>query len=147
MLMGVNACQSSDDETVSTNSETLVHSHAIPVEEALSSLNDFLKDDFTRANGSLPKVTNVIPVKLNEVATRAAATNDVENVIYVANFADDKGFAVLAADDRIKDKVIAVTNKSNFTKAAVDAIISLCKDEETYIMQNGALRFWVVRTL
>ena len=54
--MGVNACQSSDDETVSTNSETLVHSHAIPVEEALSSLNDFLKDDFTRANGSLPKV-------------------------------------------------------------------------------------------
>ena len=51
MLMGVNACQSSDDETVSTNSETLVHSHAIPVEEALSSLNDFLKDNPTRANG------------------------------------------------------------------------------------------------
>ena len=69
MLMGINACQSSDDETVSTTSETLVHSHAIPIEEALSSLNDFLKDSSTRAKGSLPKVTNVIPVKLDEIAT------------------------------------------------------------------------------
>ena len=75
-------------------------------------------------------------MKLDEIATRAAATNDVENVIYVANFADDKGFAILAADDRIKEKVIAVADKSNLSKADVAAVVSFLKNKETYIDSN-----------
>ena len=52
MLTGFSACQSPDEEvTTVSSSETSNYSHAIPVEEALSSLNDFLKDNPTRANG------------------------------------------------------------------------------------------------
>ena len=65
MLTGLSACQRSDDKVpISSPSETLVNSHAISAEEALSSLDNFLKDSPTRAAGSLPKVTDVIPMKL-----------------------------------------------------------------------------------
>ncbi len=41
MLTGFSACQSPDEEvTTVSSSETSNYSHAIPVEEALSSLND-----------------------------------------------------------------------------------------------------------
>jgi hypothetical protein len=68
MLTGLSACQRSDDKVpISSPSETLVNSHAISAEEALSSLDNFLKDSPTRAAGSLPKVTDVIPMKLEQL--------------------------------------------------------------------------------
>jgi hypothetical protein len=57
---------------------------------------------------------------------------NADNLIYVANFTNDNGFAILAADDRIKEKVIAVTDKSNLTQADVDAVASFFKNNETY---------------
>ena len=114
MLTGFSACQRSDDEEpTSSTSETLVNSHAISVEEALSSLDNFLKDSPTRAAGSLPKVTDVIPMKLEQTTTRAMMAKNADNLIYVANFTNDNGFAILAADDRIKEKVI-VRNPKHF---------------------------------
>ena len=38
---------------------------------------------------------------------------NADNLIYVANFTNDNGFAILAADDRIKEKVI-VRNPKHF---------------------------------
>ncbi len=61
------------------------------------------------------------------------ATKGAENVIYVANFSEDQGFAILAADDRIQEGVIAVADKSNLTKADVDAVASFFKNKETYV--------------
>ncbi len=72
-------------------------------------------------------------MKLEQVATRATTIKDADNVMYVANFPDGKGFAILSADDRIEAKVIAVTDKGNLTKADVDAVASFFKNEESYI--------------
>lgn len=132
-LISFNACQDSEEEvTRNPLSEEVSNSHAITAEEALSTLNDFLKGSMTRSNSPLPRVMNVIPMKLENVATRAMAT-DAENVIYVANFSDNSGFAVLAADDRIQERVIAVADKSNLTKEDVDAVASFFKNKENYI--------------
>lgn len=132
-LISFNACQDSEEEvTRNPLSEEVSNSHAITAEEALSTLNDFLKGSMTRSNSPLPRVMNVIPMKLENVATRAMAT-DAENVIYVANFSNNSGFAVLAADDRIQERVIAVADKSNLTKEDVDAVASFFKNKENYI--------------
>lgn len=69
---------------------------------------------------------------MNEVTTRVATSN-ANNILYVANFADNKGFAILAGDDRIQEKVIAVADKSNLTKEDVDAVASFFKNNENYI--------------
>ena len=70
---------------------------------------------------------------MDEVTTRVATSN-ANNILYVANFADNKGFAILAGDDRIQEKVIAVADKSNLTKEDVDAVASFFKNNENYIV-------------
>lgn len=71
-------------------------------------------------------------MKMDEVTTRVATSN-ANNILYVANFSDNKGFAILAGDDRIQEKVIAVADKSNLTKEDVDAVASFFKNNENYI--------------
>ena len=40
-----------------------------------------MKDSPTRANGVIPKITDVIPMRLDQATTRVTAANDVDNVI------------------------------------------------------------------
>lgn len=54
----------------------------------------------------------------------------------MANFEKEQGFAVLAADDRIDEKVIAVADQSNVSKADVDAITNFFKNKENSCMDN-----------
>ena len=113
-------------------SKDISYPHTISAEEALSTLDYFLKGTSTRASSPLPMVMNLIPMKLENISTRAMATK-TGNVIYIANFSDDNGFAVLAADDRIQEKVIAVADKSNLTKEDVEAVASFFKNNENYV--------------
>lgn len=66
----------------------------------------------TRATKDNRRVKEVFTVKYQTIATRASIPNklDCENLLYIANFENNQGFAVLAADDRIKDEVLAITN-------------------------------------
>lgn len=65
----------------------------------------------TRATKDNRRVKEVFTVKYQTIATRASIPNklDCENLLYIANFENNQGFAVLAADDRIKDEVLAIT--------------------------------------
>lgn len=131
--ISLSACQDAETE-VSKNPrpEENTQLHAISTDKALSNLDNFLMDGSTRGGESHPKIVSVIPMKMNEVTTRVATSN-ANNILYVANFADNKGFAILAGDDRIQEKVIAVADKSNLTKEDVDAVASFFKNNENYI--------------
>ena len=77
----------------------------------MANLNEFLEGDeeLTRSKGGV-SVKEIYPVKYSTVATRSEQKETgCENLIYVANFEDNAGYAVLAADERIPDKVIAIT--------------------------------------
>lgn len=137
MLVGLDSCQESNEEVAPTcNLENKTETHAISIEEALSNLDAFLKDNSTRTTISHPTVVNVIPMRMDKTTTRAMTTENAENVIYVANFSCDQGFAVLAADDRIKDKIIAVTDDGNITKEDIDAVAFLLKNNDNYVDKN-----------
>lgn len=137
MLVGLDSCQESNEEVDPTcNLENKTETHAISIEEALSNLDAFLKDNSTRTTISHPTVVNVIPMRMDKTTTRAMTTENAENVIYVANFSCDQGFAVLAADDRIKDKIIAVTDDGNITKEDIDAVAFLLKNNDNYVDKN-----------
>ena len=137
VLIGLNACQSAEEEFKETQPPVSFSSHAISEKDALTNLNDFLKSsNGTRAKDNHPEIMNIIPMKLEKVTTSAMAPNNAENVIYVANFSEEKGFAVLAADDRIQEKVIAVADKSNLTKEDVDAVATFFMNKETYMDED-----------
>ena len=104
-------------------------SHTIPLETALNSLQDFMSTSFdaTRGQKDCRNVSNVFPVHFNSVTTRAVNNSNVncENLVYVANFEQDNGYAVLAADDRIKDQVIAIIDDGNVSE---ETILSASKE-------------------
>ena len=113
-------------------------SYVIPVEEALASLDDFLNDPDglqTRSGGEKPKVAQVYSLEHPESQTRSTkeSAHPSDRLLYVANFEEGAGFAVLAADRRIGDKVIAVTESGTLPKGAMtDAAKELAGERRVY---------------
>lgn len=89
--------------------------HAISQEQALASLQAFLAsfdDETTRSVMNGRRVKDIFPVEYKKDVTRGDVNDiDCENLLYVVNFEDEKGFAFLAADDRVKDDVLAVVEQ------------------------------------
>ncbi len=105
--------------------------YSISPEKALANLNEFLEGDeeLTRSKGEV-SVKEIYPVKYSTVATRSEQKETgCENLIYVANFEDNAGYAVLAADERIPDKVIAITEEGNMDQGIVNKIASSMNPE------------------
>lgn len=130
LLVFVTGCQSLDAPDVEPMNETV--SHTISVEDALANLKSFMSDANTRAVDPR-KVGGVLTVKYKSATTRSGATvADCENLIYVANFEDEQGYAILAADDRIDEPVLAITDQGNLTDEniddAVDAVVNPQRD-------------------
>lgn len=134
-----------DDANVSSVSDKEVTvSHAISQEQALASLKEFLDSspgEKTRAGIGNVKIGDVFAVKFKAAATRAALSKDVacENLVYVANFENEEGFAVLAADDRISDEVIAVTSDGSISEETMLEAMEDVTSEERPIVDDYPL--------
>ena len=95
--------------------------------EALANLDAYFEevgDKRTRALGAFPKIKEIIPV-IN-LRTRSEektdSSSEAQKLIYVANFDDGGGFAILAADKRIEAKVIGVSEVGNISQSLIDVI-------------------------
>jgi len=111
-----------DDKQIPMKSETNTKNpHAIPQNIALEYLNAFMMDenneDGTRGIPDEREISNVLAIKYNDYLTRTSneAISDSENLLYVANFKDERGYAILAADDRIPEKIIAIVDSGNMS--------------------------------
>jgi hypothetical protein len=91
-------------------------SHVIPLSDALEELNSVLAIIDGNTRGGSPRTVagvNVLgsrkfqPAGLHRVQGNAAE----DTLLYVVVFEGDNGCAVLAADDRISESVIAITDK------------------------------------
>ncbi len=99
-------------------------SHVVPVEQALEDLQGLLEaidapaEDgaATRSGGvrRVKSVTTVSPEALNPGSTRSEATADVEDLLYIVNFENAAGYAILGADDRL-EPVYAVVDEGSLT--------------------------------
>ncbi len=114
--------------------------YSISEESALAYLADFLADSEPDSrSGKRISVKSIKPIKYNRVASRTQQDNvDCENLLYVANFEDNQGYAILAGDERISDKIIAVADTGNLDNNEIIAVL----DEERaqrYIYKNYPL--------
>ena len=91
--------------------------YAISEEEAIENLNEFLAAfdvEDTRVNSRVVK--SIEPVKLDNLGmTRASSDVDIDNLLYIVEFEDGQGSAVLGADRRLTP-VYAVLDESVLTK-------------------------------
>lgn len=136
-----NACEDFDETVVVESSTKSVYTHSISMDDALASLQAFLNDSTistTRSTTNQRKIASIFPVKYQAVATRAnsPSTRDCENLLYIANFENNQGFAVLAGDDRIEDEVIAVTSAGSLTNKDISDAIDEMESEERPILDE-----------
>ncbi|MGM9764167.1 MAG: C10 family peptidase [Candidatus Cryptobacteroides sp.] len=109
--------------------------YAISVDDALENLEAFLVDSDNPATRSINRVVSSIkPIKYNVLATKGELDSlDCENLLYVANFEQGDGYAILAADERIGEKVIAVTDDGCLSDATVYSAMELAQEERLII--------------
>lgn len=104
------------------NPPTAEKPHAVPVEQALEELQSVLEEiDIPAEDGAVTRsggirrvknVTTVSPEVLNPDGTRSEATADVEDLLYIVNFENEAGYAILGADDRL-EPVYAVVDEGS----------------------------------
>lgn len=89
-------------------------SYVISVEEAMNNLTDFLESvGEPRTRCSDLRIEDVVIIPRKGLATRGGS--DSSPLLYAVNFPNDEGYAILAADKRIGDEVLAVTEKGTIT--------------------------------
>lgn len=141
VAMSVISCQNRTElspDPILYNEAPTETTYAISADGALANLEAFMADSdnpMTKAKRSLT-VSSITPIKYTSIATRGNHENlDCDNLLYVANFEDDQGYAILAGDTRIEDKVIAVADDGYLSDATIYTAIELA-DAERWIIDG-----------
>lgn len=106
---------------VETNTDSGTNPYRISEEEALANLDAFFAANSggnTRTSASAPRVKNLIGIRNYDEATRGEA-EDTTTLLYVANFENQQGFALLAADKRVDTPVIGVSEQGEISEDAI----------------------------
>ena len=114
MLRGVVPTACSEETRPGVPSETQVPDTKITLEQATDDLNKLLESlkatKGTRFSKADRKIANAYAVNLNEVSSRGSIRDSIDDTyesselgvgIYVINFAEKKGFAMMANDERL----------------------------------------------
>ena len=107
------------DEFPNPDPPPTVGRHAVPIDQALGELDDLLgviDGQGTRAGGvrTVAQVQTLHAQALPLTRSAGEPGEQPENLLYVVNFEDDAGYAVLGADDRLP-AVLAVTDEGSLT--------------------------------
>lgn len=139
-LLLLASCQDNDSPLTSIDSETKTSKeslsrYAITPDSALAYLHEFLETSEPSSRSISSKtVASITPIRYNAANSRSNVNNtDCENLVYVANFEQEQGYAILAADKRIQEKVIAVTDQGSLSDATVYSAMELANSERTIL--------------
>lgn len=104
----------------------ITEDHTIPIETALGSLYSFLNEQGAiGTKGDINDyIDNYFVVSGSQVGTKVS--EPTLSLLYAVNFTDENGYALLSADDRIPDEILAVVEDGN-----------IC--EEDFNIQNDEL--------
>ena len=106
--------------------------YAISPDEALANLVSFLDESELLGTRSsmVPIISSITPIRFDRISTRSVSDDiDCDNLLYVANFEDSRGYAILAGDTRIRESVIAVCDTGSLSEATIYSAIELANEE------------------
>lgn len=119
-MLVIASCQEVDLKTVNQTLASKKNNFAISQEEALENLSDFMEGFEPTARSSKRDIQNVIAVKYNRLSrSEEDAQYNCENLLYVANFTNSQGYAILSGDTRIPEPVLAVTDEGSINESEV----------------------------
>lgn len=99
--------------------------YTITQEEALDNMFDMMDRIYGPATrASARAVVSIEPVTLGEgIATRTGSATTTQNLAYVANFANNHGFAVMSADTRVSAPVLCITESGSLSSSVLSEAI------------------------
>lgn len=100
--------------------------HLITQESALSSLQDFLNEAYSGEETkalSNRTISTISTICCSSFLTKSSAAIDADEILYLVNFEDEQGYAILAADDRISDDVLIVTERGSLSESTLKRIL------------------------
>lgn len=108
--------------------------YAISEETALANLFSFLaeNDEINTRTTESPTIKTITPIKFKSVISRELQdTTDLncENLLYVVNFEDEQGYAILSGDTRIKEEIIAIGDEGELSDITVHNALDLLNTE------------------
>lgn len=113
--------------------------HTIPQNEAEQMAIAF--GNMSSKNGQSLKSATKSPIKdVKVVATGKglkSTTNAVDTLAYIVNFANEEGFALIAADDRVSNPILAYTESGNYDEDYINknipALAGMIEDSYNYV--------------
>lgn len=88
--------------------------YRISLEDALHSLDEFIGETETRTSIETDKrISNVLYINRNYYSANTKSDEGAQCLLYVVNFEQEQGYAVLSADSRLPVGIYAVTDAGN----------------------------------
>lgn len=103
-----------NDTTTNLTNESK-KSDFISIDEAIENYNLFMSDVNTKTILDEKKIANVVVIE-NPIAMPKTKSSETMPLLYVLNYENNEGYAVVSADKRIGTDVLAVTEKGNFSQ-------------------------------
>lgn len=108
----------------------------IPKEEALANLRSLMSelDNDTKASAHEMAIAEFSVVSTNDLSipTRSNGAIVTDSLLYIVNFENDEGFAVMAADRRIKSDILAVAERGHLSPS----LLSLAANPGQFISDS-----------
>ncbi|MGM9790545.1 MAG: C10 family peptidase [Candidatus Cryptobacteroides sp.] len=141
LLCVISACtrESELDIADKLNAESSTDNiHAIPIESALEYLNAFISENTETKSSAKRNVASILPIKYHNTVTKSEQDSlDCDNLLYVANFENDGGYAILAADNRIQERVLAIADEGSMSDATIYTALELANEEQQRQILDG----------
>ena len=115
-----------------TPNSAISSQYSISEEEALANLYAFMGEGGDSRSSDNRVVSTVLPVKYGNLGTRAVDGIDCENLLYIANFENEAGYAILAGDTRIEDEVIAIIDEGSLEPELLNHLVEWEPNGRTY---------------
>ena len=98
--------------------------HTIPIKEATQTLINTLNDLQPATKSKQIKIESVEVVSSSDIYNHITKTAnlDIDKLLYIFNFDNNSGYAIVAADNRIPDPVLMIADVGNITKEIFKAI-------------------------
>lgn len=118
-LLALNGCI--DKETLETEKPVAdIESYVIGTNEMLSNLSNYCKELGTKSQNVNDDIEEIFVVG-HPVITRSSSTSDT--LLYVINYKNNRGYAIMSADRRIREDMLMVTDTGRVSLSDFEILV------------------------
>lgn len=147
LLTAVFAVSCNHDQFCSDPSDLSHSASVITIDEALSVLNEALATiNPVTKSGDAPQIDEILTISQQDIRQNGNSTE----LVYVVNFAEDEGFALLSADSRLPDQIIAIVENGSMdshlkiqNRNRLETKGALFSDSSTLFLENLLRRYLI----